>query len=381
MSINELHDRNAFNLLFADIVERLLANADNPGRASEFIAEELRSLIGAKTVLVFECATLCPTHVHRLLSVFPERRRSYAELPGVEAFLESTHRSSSVSVLESIPSLGAGLSVVLPLVYGSQRVGAVLLLDLLERLTVDKALHTLERLSGILALVIRNAAFYTSMEDEIARRTNALERSLAEKEVLLREVHHRVLNNLQIVLSFLNLKASGPVGEETRSILQDCQSRVYAMALVHEEIFQTGNFALVDATEYAQRIVDAVMDASCPSVRRVFHWGRPLRLPLASAIPCGLIVAELAMNSAKHAYIGREGGVLKVSSGQRGGRGYIEIVDDGPGFPKGSPGNRGGIGFGIVESLLGQLKATLELSDQGTPGARAVLRFPIPRRG
>ena len=285
MAGEDRRDRNAFNILFADLVERLLAQADSPGRASDFIAEELRSLIGARTVLVFECSVLAPDHRHRLLSVFPERRRSLAELPGMEAFLEASHAAASGKVLESVPELGAGLSLLLPLAYGNQRVGAVLLLDLLERATLDKALGTLERLASVLALVLRNAVLYTSMEELVSVRTRALEASLREKDVLLREVHHRVKNNLQIVLSFLYLKASGPVGEETRRILQESQSRIYAMALVHEEIYRSEDFSGVDVADYIGRIVDAVMDASSPDAGRECLVERPLRLPLAEAIP------------------------------------------------------------------------------------------------
>jgi two-component sensor histidine kinase len=380
MAGEDRRDRNAFNILFADLVERLLAQADSPGRASDFIAEELRSLIGARTVLVFECSVLAPDHRHRLLSVFPERRRSLAELPGMEAFLEASHAAASGKVLESVPELGAGLSLLLPLAYGNQRVGAVLLLDLLERATLDKALGTLERLASVLALVLRNAVLYTSMEELVSVRTRALEASLREKDVLLREVHHRVKNNLQIVLSFLYLKASGPVGEETRRILQESQSRIYAMALVHEEIYRSEDFSGVDVADYIGRIVDAVMDASSPDAGRECLVERPLRLPLAEAIPCGLIVTELVMNSAKHAFAGGRGGKLTVRVGERDGMAFIEVSDDGPGFPAGLAVQTGdgGIGLSIVECLLDQLGARLELSPPGVPGARAALLFPLP---
>ncbi|MFA6504958.1 MAG: histidine kinase dimerization/phosphoacceptor domain -containing protein [Treponemataceae bacterium] len=381
-------DRKAFDMLLSDLVERLLSLSDDPGRSSDFMAEELRALVGAKTVLVFLCRTETHPDKHRLASVYPERRRPLADDGGLERLLELSHYRNEPRVIEKndtseeadiLAEKGISLSMIIPLVYGKERVGAILLLDLLDRGTVEKALETIQRLSSVFALILRNADLYANMQEKVVVRTRALEESLREKEVLLREVHHRVKNNLQIVLSFLYLKASGPVGEETRQILQESQARVHAMAMVHEEIYRSGDFAEINVAEYVIRIANAVMSAFCPTVKREFKEEGPIRLEVNEAIPCGLIVSELVMNAAKHAFLKRDGGRLDITIGTREQEGFIEIKDDGPGFPLkiGEKQSEGGIGLTIVESLLDQIHGRLEMSPAGSPGARAVLHFPL----
>jgi two-component sensor histidine kinase len=380
-------DRTAFSLLLADLVERLLALADNPARSADFIAEELRSLVGAKTVLVFQCLSEEAVHRHRLVSVFPERRRPEADRPGIEELLRMSHGYARGRIIERddgtaegtlLPELGVGTSLLLPLACGTKRVGAVLILDLFDRGTVDKALDALNQLSSVLALVLRNADLYATMEERVAERTKELESSLKEKEVLLKEVHHRVKNNLQVVLGLLYLKANSAVGEETRQALQESQERIYAMALAHEELYRSGNFSQIDLADYLVRIADNILEASCPSVLREYRAGS-LFLGIKEAIPCGLIVSELVMNCAKHAFSGQGGRSLFISVEKIGNEARVEVRDDGPGFPErappaGTPG--GGIGMDIVESLLDQLQGRLETSTPGTRGGAVVLRFP-----
>jgi len=266
--------------------------------------------------------------------------------------------------------------VRIPLSSGSARVGAILLLDLLERGTAENSLRTIGRLSSVFALILRNADLYANLEEKVADRTAELEKSLAEKSALLREVHHRVKNNLQIVMSFLYLKGSGPVGEETRAILQETQERVYAMALAHEELYGGDDFAEIDLAAYLGKIVESALKTACPAVRRDFQI-EPLRVTLREAIPCGLIVSELVMNSVKHAFAERGGGTLGLVVERRGELAVVELSDDGPGFPA-SPrtADAAGIGLGIVDCLADQIGGSIRRSDPGCRGARTVLSFP-----
>ncbi len=404
-------DERAFNALFADMVERLLAASDNPAQASAYIAEELRALVGARTVLVFQSLLGGEGSDHRLVSVYPERRKALADREGMERLLalaanetrclivaadgrsveadETSVTADGTSVAAgsspeaaALRELGSASAVIAPLAYGSRRVGALVLLDLFDPATTSLVIEPIERLSSIFALVLKNADLFSHLEEEVAERTRLLEdrtrqleASLREKEVLLKEVNHRVKNNLQIVMSLLYLKASTAEEGAGKAALEDSQARVYAMALVHEELYRTGDFETVDLAAYAGRLADRILDTCCDEVEREYRLAS-LTLPLDTALPCGLILAELVMNAAKHAFRAGGGTRLTLAVFRDGADAVVEVSDDGPGLPPGKPPDRpGAVGFTIVESLLGQLKARLE---RGTGGGAAFrLRFPI----
>jgi two-component sensor histidine kinase len=386
-------DGAASDLLVADLIERVLASVDNPGRTAAFIAEELRALIGARTVALL--VRVNRPDGYALRSVFPERRRGLAESAGARrlASLAQDYRaprlvmaSESGPEADALAELGIGSALVLPLAYGSFTMGALLLLDLLELSTSGQALAALNRLSSVLSLVLRNAELYSHLEDVVAERTAQLEKRRRELEILLKEVHHRVKNNLQIVLSLLYLKASTAESEAARAVLEESQARIYAMSLVHETIYRSGDFSGIDLAEYAPRIADYILDAARPAAARDYRIDS-LRLELDQAIPCGLIVAELVGNAAKHG-LGASGGTgrLRLSGGSRDGEVWLEVADDGPGLPpearaalagpavdEEAPG--AGVGLTIVGNLAAQLHGRLAVGDG--PGTAISLFFRL----
>jgi two-component sensor histidine kinase len=375
-------DRNAFSLLLSEFVERLLALADNPRKASGYIAEELRNLIGARTVAVVSHIGGHGQTGHAVRSVYPERRRQLTKDTAFVRLVESSHGTQTPRLLnlgspaaESgiLRELGVGSALLLPLAYGRQRVGVLIFLDFLEDESLHKAMETLERMSSMLALVLRNADLFGSLEDKVAERTILLERRTQELEALLKEVHHRVKNNLQIVLSLLHLTSSTTKILEARELLEDSQARIFAMSLVHEEIYRTGDFSGIDLAHYAPRIADQLLMSTFPAVERVYHV-QSLRLDLEIAIPCGLIISELVTNSIKHAFSGRGTGRLSIETGTQGNESFIRIADDGPGF-KDSPADsrKAGIGLEIIDSLVHQIGGKL-VQEQG-PGASCLLLF------
>lgn len=379
---DETRDGQAFGILLSDLVERLLALSDNPRQACDYIAEELRSLVGARTVVVVSHVETKTAPRHRIRSVYPERRKAVAENPAFHDMIERSHLATCATLLattdqgsdsELLERLGVETALILPLAYGSKRVGSIFLFDLLDDVTLQKAMDTLVRLSSILALVLRNADLYEHLEAQVAERTAMLERRKLELEALLREVHHRVKNNLQIVLSLLYLKSSSTSSEEAKSILQESQDSIFAMSQVHEEIYRTGDFSGIDMADYLPRVIDQMIAASNIMIATQYHL-EGLRLDLGIAIPCGLIVSELVTNSIKYAFSSREKGVLTVESGLRNGEAYIRIADDGPGFPA-SPeaGRKGGVGMDIVQSLVEQIGGHM-VRDPG-PGASVTVIF------
>jgi len=299
-----------------------------------------------------------------------------------EQLVEASHESHSSCLFNlggseyeraMLQALEVNTALLLPLVYGTQRVGALILLDFLEDESLHKAMETLERLSSVLALVLRNADLYGHLEDKVAERTILLERRSQELEALLKEVHHRVKNNLQIVLSLLHLTSSTTQNPEARTLLEESQARIFAMSLVHEEIYRTGDFSGIDLAAYAPRIADQLLMSTFPAVERVYHV-QSLRLGLEVAIPCGLIVSELITNAIKHAFAARGQGKLVIETGMQGDDAFIRIADDGPGFPAVPPNpGKQGIGLEIISSLVSQIDGRM-IREAG-PGTSCLLLF------
>ena len=154
----------------------------------------------------------------------------------------------------------------------------------------------------------------------------ALKASLAEKEILLKEIHHRVKNNMQVISSLVALQAERLPDAATREVLQDVSHRVRSMALVHEKLYQSADMARVEFAEYAQSLLNYLWRAHGTTASRVRLALdlEPVPLSVNAAVPCGLILNELASNALKHAFHGR-------ADGERGG--IASRQPGGPGLP------------------------------------------------
>jgi len=222
--------------LFANLIERILSLAGDPGSCAQFTAESLRSIIGAKTVLVIECSNRTPDHEHEAVSVFPDRRKSLGQEEPIQSIATQSHSLSSARIFDpgaegpipqALRELNSGPTIVSPLVSGPERIGVLILLDLMDSQNVETILDTLNDLSTVLALVLRNAFLYQNLEREVHNRTRELEeknldlaRALRERELMLKEIHHRVKNNLQIINSLLYLQASTSDDQGVREALE-----------------------------------------------------------------------------------------------------------------------------------------------------------------
>lgn len=199
---------------------------------------------------------------------------------------------------------------------------------------------------------------------ESKKAEEMLRSSLRERESLLKEVHHRVKNNLQVVVSLLRLE-SGRSVPAARAVLKDMQDRIQAMALLHQTLYRTGDFARVDLAAYLSRVSTQLcrthLPADSPVVLELDLL--PVHLGLDHAIPCGLIANELVSNSLKHAFPDGRAGVIRVSL-RRTVEGDVrfEVSDTGIGLPSDFVSRKAdSLGLQLVGDLARQLGGALEI--------------------
>ena len=203
--------------------------------------------------------------------------------------------------------------------------------------------------------------------------------ALRDKELLLKEIYHRVKNNLQVIASLLNLQGRNDHDGNTRALLEDSANRVKSMALVHEQLYQGGDLSSIDFAAYLGQLVRHLADAHGAAAQRV-----PIRLDVApvqlgieTAVPLGLIINELLSNAYKHAYPGERGGevVLRLAV-LDDGRIEVVVSDHGVGLPPAlRPETVASLGLRLVASLTEQLEGALECGPNGASGSRFAVRF------
>jgi two-component sensor histidine kinase len=214
---------------------------------------------------------------------------------------------------------------------------------------------------------------------DITDRKNAerkLMESLAEKELLLKEVHHRVKNNMQVISSLLNMQASEIEDKELKNRYRESQSRVRSMALVHEKLYRSHDLSSIELGEYVRSMMSEMTSSS--SVINV-RWkvnSEPFFLGVDKAVPVGLIVHELVSNAIKHAFHGADGGEVVVDLARNPARIVsITVRDNGVGMPAGKDlSEYSSMGMVLVMSLAEQLSGSVAL-ERGS-GSRFVLTFP-----
>ena len=215
-------------------------------------------------------------------------------------------------------------------------------------------------------------------QKDIMRSQEALRRALKEREVLLQEVHHRVKNNLQVISSLINMQVRVLDDGASRDALAQCQMRVEAIALIHEKLYQSKDFARVPFSEYAKSLADNVFRASGASAATVAleFSTQDVALPVDKAIPCGLILNELITNALKHAFRDGRSGTIRVSLARIEGRVELEVSDDGVGLPPGVDlQSSGSLGMQLIRMLSKQVGADLLI--EGTHGMSVRMLIPM----
>jgi len=231
-------------------------------------------------------------------------------------------------------------------------------------------------------------------EDISARKDveEQMRKSLKEKEVLLKEVHHRVKNNMQVMKSMLNLQAGYLTDPAALSMFSDSASRINTMALIHEKLYQSEEFGNVDIRAYLTNIAENLGQTYAQRDHSVSIKTdlAPATLDLDTAIPCGLLANELLSNSMKHAFTDRRKGTIEFrfrelpadgSPDNPGIHRYeLAVCDDGKGMPPGLTGSRSNsLGLKLVESLVYQLTGKMEVDSSSGAGTSIAVRFSVPK--
>ena len=214
---------------------------------------------------------------------------------------------------------------------------------------------------------------------EQKRAEENIRASLKEKEVLLKEIHHRVKNNLQIISSLLSMQSRRVKDAHILDVLKESQNRVQTMALIHDRIYRSADLSRVDLRDYITRLVNELYTSYCVDPGRVQLQTdlEQVLMGIEKAIPCGFIINELVSNSLKHAFPGSKRGILRIcmSSGS-GGSIRLSVADDGAGLPKDLDfRNTESLGLQLVCGLVTQLRGTIER--EGEKGTAFRIEFRL----
>jgi two-component sensor histidine kinase len=203
----------------------------------------------------------------------------------------------------------------------------------------------------------------------LLEKSNLIQANLDEKEVLLREIHHRVKNNLQFISSLLNLQSRHVGDPQTRQVLDEGRYRIQSMALVHQKLYQEDNLKGVEMPSYISNLMETLVHSYQVDRNRIQVTMDldEVRLDIDSATPIGLILNELITNAFKYAFVEQKTGELAIKLKEQNDHLELSVRDNGRGFPKGFQlENNLQFGWELIQSLASRLKASIDVkSEQG----------------
>lgn len=276
--------------------------------------------------------------------------------------------------------------IILPLLWIFS-VFIILIWSQMFKIPIESSLIIFGASFIVLMVVIRqilayneNKKLYLESQKEISRRIEIekeLKSSLAEKDVLFKEIHHRVKNNLQIISSMLNLQIQFENSDEITNILKESQGRIKSMAMVHERLYQSNNLSNINLKDYLTRLVSDIFYSYSISLRNVELQLdiNDVNIGIDTAIPLGLIINELVTNSVKYAFPDGKKGIIKIVFKLKQHNYILVVFDDGVGIPVDiEPQKSTTLGLQLVSRLINQLDGFMELDR--SMGTKYVITFP-----
>lgn len=227
---------------------------------------------------------------------------------------------------------------------------------------------------GWLLLIVRDVTERIAAEER-------LRESLREKETLLKEIHHRVKNNLQIICSIFELKARQLRDPATLEAFRDSLERVHAIALLHETLYRSRNLSCVDAKAYVEALVRQLASTYADGSHvRVRMEVEEFELDLDTAMPCGLILTELVTNAFRHAFPGGREGEIFIRLATAGRQVSLTVADDGVGLPESAQARpTESLGWQLVPALARQLGARIHVDRSS--GTCVTIAFELKHSG
>ncbi|MBO6514929.1 MAG: tetratricopeptide repeat protein [Bacteroidia bacterium] len=254
--------------------------------------------------------------------------------------------------------------------------------DRFEQKARNKDLQNYVLWGAIVVILLIALMFYRQFRvkqetnETLREKNQIIEHSLEEKDVLLREIHHRVQNNLQFVSSLLNLQSRRVDDENTLDILKGCKQRIQSMALIHQKLYQETNLNAINILSYTQNLVDSLQSSYGVNSNQIQTKLDidPIHLDINSSISIGLILSELVTNCYKYAFDEGSTGLLTIALHEKNDRLLMSVEDNGKGLPDGfSVKEVDSFGLKLVHSLAKKLKATVSVD--GKSGTRVHLEI------
>jgi two-component sensor histidine kinase len=248
-------------------------------------------------------------------------------------------------------------------------------------------------ITGLVLALLLAIAFYRNYKNtqkanriiaqqqlETEEKKRIIENSLTEKETLLKEIHHRVKNNLQIISSLLNLQANRTDDENLKKIMGEARNRISSMALIHQKIYQSGNLSSVDFQAYIEQMVQSIdtnFNNEKKDIKHEIHTNS-IVLDIDTSIPLGLIINELLTNSYKYAFVNRTSGTINIDLKENNAEELeLHVSDDGAGLPENfDPATLNSLGLKLVKGLANQVKGIVRFESNG--GTHCFIDFKKP---
>jgi two-component sensor histidine kinase len=226
---------------------------------------------------------------------------------------------------------------------------------------------------------LRYAIERSRIEKELKKHRDSLEEMVAEKETLLREIHHRVKNNLQLISGLLDMTRMSSSDESTNSILTDIMLKIQTMAQIHTRLYESKQFGKINITDQCRDLVTALSNIFSHKGHEISCEINPeeVFLPVDQALPCALVLNEILSNAYKHAFKGRKTGKIEISALQENGQIRITICDNGVGLPDNFEiGRSNSLGITLIRTIVQhQLKGSLMFKSQN--GTKISMEFPV----
>lgn len=215
----------------------------------------------------------------------------------------------------------------------------------------------------ILSFITSLALFIMGLQEN-SNQQEKIEKMLDEKNVLLSEIYHRVKNNLSIVTGLINMKKHTVETQEAIDALEDCRSRIYSIAMIHQHMMTSEEVGVLDFRDYVSDLVYNI-DNSLGDEGEVSVFSNRVQMPLSQAVPCGLIINELVTNAFKHAKVPDRQLKIEITVSEKNEMLDIEVADNGPGnFVPQTEKDEKALGFELVEALSEQLEGNLSCENK-----------------